>query len=235
MTAYKLSMRNGGVIPPAITLGVVLRPRQAEAAKAAPAAAAAEAPQVPLPIGSDPWYNPAVIPFQEYDGQVSEPTPAAEYGIDDAVAWEGDIAGVLSSGGFLASAWWEIRPTHDCLLTVDTWLTTGGLKKADNTTPAVYPTDTNLWVLTTDEDPAPVPPYPSAGTDFDLMIPVASSDDSPDPDDPDRPYTSKVTDVALAAGKVYWIRCDTWGGEASPGTMYGDGITFKLRVSIRFV
>lgn len=186
-----------------------------------------------LPAGSDVWYDSptaAVIPFAAYSNAVSEVTDATEFGADDDSASESDLASIIVTP--LASAWWQLTVpagVSDVLLTVDTWLTTGGRLNSAGDGPADYPGDTNLHVYTTAEAP-PLGPLPTGSTDFDTLTLVDSNDDSPDPSDPNRQYTSKLTNVSLAAGAVYWIRVDTWG---SP-TMYADGIFYRLRVSLTY-
>jgi hypothetical protein len=231
MTSHRLTLQRSTVIPPDIEVGVVMR-------KTAPATISFLSEALPgeaLPKGWDIWYevwNNALLPFHAYDAVVLPDTftgiPASgpRYGFDDAVDYEGDIP-VIEGNGPIASAWWEFRPTADCTVTLDTELSTGGLLDADGGA-TLYPTDTSLMVLTTDEDPPPSGPYPSAATDFTTMVKIAGNDDFADPPPP---YWAKVVDVALVAGKVYWFRADTWGSEVD-GDLYKDGITYRLRMTV---
>jgi len=193
-----------------------------------------------IPAGSDGWYDAptaSVIPFAAHSDAVSELTVATAFGADDDFAAEEDLPGLLVVP--VASAWWQLTvpaSVSDVLLTVDTWLTIGGrLDWAGGTDTAYYyPGDTNLSIWTTAEAP-PLGELPTDDTDFDTLELVDQNDDSPDPADPTREYTSRLVNVPLTAGKVYWIRVDTWGGEeAEGGGMYADGLTYRLRVSLSF-
>lgn len=195
------------------------------------------ASEVSLPAGSDSWYDSganANIPFQAYDGALSEITDASAFGTDDDFDGEEDLPGIPVSPP-LASAWWQITTPADKggTLTVDTWRSTGGQQNFDES-PAVYKTDTNLSIWKSPVAPplGPLPIRDDPIVDFTTLELVASSDDAPDPEDADRPYTSKLEDVVLEANSVYWIRVDTWGGDAAPGSMYFDGIQYQLQLTL---
>ena len=110
------------------------------------------------------------------------------------------------------------------VLVVDTRNSTGGL--LSDSGPAVYPTSTNLsvWYY--------VMPSPIPGTPTLAELYLAGSSDG-NPDDSLNPYAS-CSGVLLAPLVTYWIRVDTWGCGSSAGTMYADGITYRIRVSLRY-
>lgn len=206
---YSLRSRVGKVIPSDITLGVVMRKTVL-----ALAVAAAVAPATALPPGTDRWYNVAgsAIPLAATDAQMCAATDITEFTVDDDSEFEGDIPGLPIPP--VASAWWQITVPADSpswLLTVDTWLTTGGTQagfgSADYPGPLTYPTDTNITILSAN---IVNPMVLGTDVDFEDLTIEASSDDSPDAGDPAHPFLTKISDVALAPGKVYWIRVDTY-------------------------
>lgn len=234
MSVHRLRLRPGGVIPPAINIGIRLprvappviieTVREVEAEGLAP---------VVIPAGADVWYDSpsvAVIPFANYAGVVSADTPANALTLDDDFDSETDKTYSVQP---LASAWWQLTTPADitsALLLVNTWPTRGGLRNSTDTGPAAFPTDTNISLYTTSETP-PLGPLPVVGVvDFDDLTRVEHSDDDPQPGS-SFPYLSAMT-VALEPNKVYWICVDTWGGEESPGAMYADELVYRLQVTL---
>lgn len=238
MTSIPLTFRP--TIPPNVNVGVVLK-RLPEAAKVVPEAVPPEVCPVPkLPPGADVWYyvwngraaigSPAtaiaaVIPYKLYDGILSEDTPNDDYTVDDDHEYEGDIPDFdFGAHGPQASAWWVLAvpiSSPGCWVTIDTWLTTGGETAAKKT-------DTNLAILTATDGVSWAPlTFDDAAVRFDFtgLSLVAYSDDDPDPHDPTRPYTSKLTNIALDPGKTYFIRVDCANTDNVPQT-------YRLRLSL---
>ena len=247
MTRYRLELLPQAVIPPEIEVGVMLRKYDELAAAIANLTTRSPArvggsdrrPRVPnrhipeqrdliLPSGTDHWYDVfyrSYIPFAAYQNVFCADTDNTEFHWDDAVTYEGNMTGILGQGEETFSAWWVITIPWDikeCWLTADTWASTGAET-------ATRPTDTNLMILTATDGmgswPLTTPSRGGVFLDFDTLSVVASSDDDPDPADPARPFTSKVTNAHLLWGQTYFIRVDVWNQE-NIGTIY------RLRLSI---
>lgn len=235
MTTRKLAFHP--TIPPDINVGIVMK-RVSALSASAPAIAASTS--ATLPAGTDAWYNVwnggnpifgiriqlgAVIPYRLYDAELCADTPNDALTVDDDHDDEGDIPGLtVGPHGPQASAWWVLAvPVNSpgCWVTLDTWLTTGGES-------AAKPTDTILAILTATDGVSWAPQtFDESAVRFDFtgLSIVAQSDDDPDPTDAARPYTSKVTNVALAPGKTYFIRVDVSDADNVPET-------YRLRVSL---
>ena len=236
MTSHRLTLQRATVIPPDIEVGIVMR-RTVEPGVSA-GVVPEVAPAVSLPAGSDVWYdspNNSVSPFGQMSLVTCADTDATDFTIDDAVDNEADLPPLPPADAVLASAWWQVTvpdTVAGALLTIDTWQTRGGLLNEAGDAPATYPTDTNMSVYAA-PDPPPLDPLPSATVDFSKLVLVAQTDDTPQPPGVDFPYLSWLF-AELEPNKVYFIRVDTWGGEAAAGSKYFDGIIYRLRVSIAF-
>lgn len=225
MPRVPITLTPQSVIPrdPRLTFRI---PRVTPAAAAV--AAVAAVPQT-LAAGTDVWYDVfarSCIPYRLYDAIKCADTDNTTFGADDDFDSESDLFPSQGEAGPVASAWWVITVPPDkvagCWITLDTWLTGGGDPGAD------YPNDTNLTIWEDEEGDRHWPlhcPEGGARLDFAGLILTAESDDDPDPDDPTRPYTSKITAKHLNAGQTYFIRVDVWN-EQNRGQIY------RLRVSL---
>lgn len=160
-----------------------------------------------------------------------------------------------------ASAWWQLTvpPGNGCLLMVDTVASEGGILNGDGSDIATYQTDTNILIVTSTDWPAA--PFTSANMKFDKLVAkpftsINSSGGNWQNDDISGaatstrfPFLSQMS-TWLPGGSgivaspplydapphnqpiTYWIRVDTWGGEAAMGTNYQDGMIYRLRVTL---
>lgn len=238
MTAYKLKLRPGGIIPPAVEVGVELKRR---AVAELPPVVLAGSPPATLPTGVDRWYDSrnAIIPWRAYDAVTLPDVNNWENGVgfgdafslDDDADYELDIPDLYTASNPDRSAWWMLQVPADapagCLLTVDNFQSVPG--PASTLDPGdPYVPDLFLNLITTDVDPIPAGVWPDT-LDFTNLYQVAYDEDTPDPDT-GKQYCSKIADFELVPGKTYWIRCDLY--DAVNGV--DDDVIYRLRLSIVF-
>jgi hypothetical protein len=229
---YPLRQRAGLASP---GLNMTIKVRRIPASASCAAAIAAEAAAQKLAAGTDIWYDVfarSCIPYREYDAAMCEDTPNQALTVDDGFDNESVIPSLPGEAGPIASAWWVLTVPPGvavCWLTVDTWLSSIGNPAA------AYPGDTNLMILTPWDGGENGMHWPlsrertdgegAQPLDFGQLQLVNVSDDNPDPSDPTRLYTSKITNQPLSEGATYFIRVDCWNEE-------NRGQIYRLRLSL---
>lgn len=221
---------------------------QRAAVAVAVAAAVATVPPVivPLPAGTDRWYDAltnARIPWRAIDAETAPDTPnfsggggGGAFSWDDDGDFENEIVDGYFGGGTPdgRSAWWSLRVPADapdgCTLTVDNFQSVLG---PDNPSPSnpfydpqYYP-DLYLNLFTTDVDPIPSAALPNAELDFRLMYQVAYDEDTADAIT-GKQYCSRIANFPLVAGKTYWIRTDLYTVNSDAQ----DDVIYRLRFTL---
>lgn len=207
---------------------------------------AAKEPQAaavaPIPAGTDRWYDAltnALIPWRPIIAETAPDTPNYQGGAgggsftwDDDREFEGDIVDGYygSSPGDGRSAWWALRVPSDapegCTLTIDNFKSTIGPDSTDDPSD-IYRPDLYLNLVTTDVDPIPTSPLPSADLDFSLLYQVAYNEDTAD-DVTGKQYCSIIGNFPLIPGKTYWIRTDLY----SPNFDHSDDVIYRARFTL---
>jgi hypothetical protein len=130
VTSYRLQLRPGGIIPPAMTLGVVMRKETAAAAAAAAEAAAA----VTIAAGADDFIDATEIAYAEFRDVLAAYTYNKDYTVE--VGEPSETGAPLSR-----TAWWKLLVPADtvCYLTADLQLSfVGAGNSAVDTTLTVF-------------------------------------------------------------------------------------------------